>query len=167
MVDCYAPCGSQIAQGNYELRSDGFRSREMNSLSMEIQKMSDTLAANEIGRRAQLNRARGIQEILLPKAVTIRGLAVVCLFQPADEVAGDYYDMIQLPDNNWLLCLADVAGHGVGAAIGSAILESLVLQATEQYSAPRQILQFVNKRLLVLLTDELSATGKINRRLRD
>lgn len=36
---------------------------------------------------------------------------------PCHDVAGDYYDFIELPDNTLGIAVGDVAGHGVGAAL--------------------------------------------------
>lgn len=145
---------ARIAHGDYEIKTNRFRSREMNELSDAINQMSKTLTANERDHRAQMDRARRIQEHLLPNGEMVPGLAIAHLFQPAEEVAGDYYDLIGLDDGTWLFCLADVAGHGVAAAMGSAMLKSLVLHAAEWHREPVRILQFVNERLPALLPDE-------------
>lgn len=145
---------SRVAYGDYELNANGFHSREMNELSDAIQQMSETLSNNARDRRAQMDRARGIQEHLLPNGVVIPDLTVAHIFQPADEVAGDYYDLIRLPDDTWLICVADVSGHGVAAAMGAAMLKALVLHATERHGEPSKIMQFVNDRLPALLSDE-------------
>jgi len=145
---------SRIAQGDYDLKTNSFHCREMSELSIAIQQMSRTLAANQRERRAQMERARRIQEHLLPNGVAVPDLALAHFFQPADEVAGDYYDLILLPDNTWLICVADVTGHGVAAAMGSAMLKSLILHAAEHSVEPSDVLQFINHRLPGLLPDE-------------
>lgn len=145
---------SRIAHGDYELKANGFRSREMNDLSIAIQQMSRVLADSERERRMQMVRAQRIQEHLLPNGVVVPGLAIAHWFQPADEVAGDYYDFIRLPDDTWLICVADVAGHGIAAAMGAAMLKALVLHAAEQHREPAMILRFINHRLPALLCDD-------------
>ncbi len=115
--------------------------------------MSRVLADSERERRMQMDRAERIQEHLLPNGVVVPGLAVAHWFQPADEVAGDYYDFIRLPDDTWLICVADVAGHGIAAAMGAAMLKALVLHAAEQHREPSTILRFINHRLPALLCD--------------
>ena len=145
----------RIAGGDYDVKAAPFRSRELDALSGAIQRMTERLAANQRERAAQLDRARRIQQRLLPNGVTIPGLDVARVFEPAEAVAGDYYDMIRLRDGTWLICVADVSGHGVAAAMGSAMLKSLVMRATEQHREPRRILKFVNDRLPGLLDEEL------------
>ena len=145
---------SRIAHGDYELKANGFRSREMNNLSGAIQQMSKILSDDERDRRMQMDRAQRIQEHLLPNGVVVPGLSVAHWFQPADEVAGEYYDFLRLPDDTWLICVADVAGHGISAAMGSAMLKALVSHAAEHHREPLEILRFINQRLPALLADE-------------
>ena len=101
-----------------------------------------------------MDRAKTIQEHLLPVDVQIPGLSTTCVFQPAETVAGDYYDFIDLQDGTWLICVADVIGHGVPAAMGSAMLKELILHASDHHQNPRHILKFVNSKLPNLLPDE-------------
>ncbi|WP_425400184.1 PP2C family protein-serine/threonine phosphatase [Aeoliella sp.] len=144
----------RIANGDYEVNANDFHCREMNDLSNAVEQMSKILADDERNRRVQMDRARRIQEHLLPNGVEVPGLRIAHLYQPADEVAGDYYDFLRLSDDTWLICVADVAGHGISAAMGSAMLKALVLHAAEQHREPSKILQFMNERLPALLCDE-------------
>ncbi len=143
----------RIANGHYEVNSNGFRCREMNDLSSAVEQMSKILADDERNRQMQMDRARRIQEHLLPNGVEVPGLRIAHLYQPADEVAGDYFDFIRLPDDMWLICIADVAGHGISAAMGAAMLKALMLHAVEQHREPSKVLQYINNRLPALLCD--------------
>lgn len=145
---------SHIARGEYAQSCETFRNREMDTLSSAIQRMSTSLAENERDRHMQMERARRIQDRLLPNGVEVPGLHIAHVYEPADEVAGDYYDLIRLPDSTWLICMADVSGHGIAAAMGAVMLKALVLHAVENCCAPRDVLRFVNQRLPALLADE-------------
>ncbi len=145
---------ARVAQGDYAVNMDAFRTRELIGLSGAIHRLAKTLAANEQDRLVQMDRARRIQEHLLPNGVKVPGLAVAHLFEPADAVAGDYYDLIRLPDDTWLVCVADVTGHGVAAAMGSAMLKALVMHSIERHRDPQSILRFINQQLPRLLPSE-------------
>lgn len=145
---------ARIAAGHYDVPFNGFHTRELHELSIAIQAMTESLATNEQDRRSQMEQARRIQENLLPGAVEVAGLSVAHVFAPADSVAGDYYDLIQLPDQTWLVCVADVTGHGIPAALGSVILKTVLQSAVEHHVDPGRILQYVNQRLIVLLPDQ-------------
>jgi len=59
-----------------------------------------------------------IQKSLLPqKNPEIAGFKISSIWEPTKVVSGDYYDFINLQDNNVGIVLADVCGHGFPAAL--------------------------------------------------
>lgn len=139
----------RIAAGNLGVVAPSFQSQEMDRLSKAITSMSLSLQKNDRERHLQMEKAQQIQEHLLPGSVSIPGLQMAHLFRPADIVAGDYYDFISLPDGTWLICLADVTGHGIPAAMGATMLKSLLLAATEEPPFdPVSIITEINRRFV-------------------
>ncbi len=75
----------------------------------------------------ELQRAQEIQQALLPKQVPqIPGFDVAGLWQPARMVGGDYFDVLALGDNKLGICIADVVGKGVSAALLMANVQAAV-----------------------------------------
>jgi len=73
----------------------------------------------------QLRVARSIQQGLLPQKIpTVPGLDIAPLIKFCLDVAGDYYDVIQLNDGRMVLSIGDVSGKGVGAALLMANLQA-------------------------------------------
>ena len=72
----------------------------------------------EIGREIQ----RGFLPASLPRP---DGWEVAAVFRPARQVAGDFYDMFELPCGSVMLVVADVCDKGVGAALFMALFRSL------------------------------------------
>ena len=136
----------EIATGRLGTRTGQFHSAELAYLADEINAMSESLAEADQQRSLQMAKARKIQQHLLPGDVDTPGLEVACLFEPAEDVAGDYYDLLPLADGTFLLCVADVTGHGVPAAMSAAMLKALLAEASERWSSPRDILDFINRR---------------------
>ncbi len=58
-----------------------------------------------------------IQQQLLPPVPEIPGYSVAAGTLPAQEVGGDCYDMIRLPDGRFLMTIADVSGKGAPASL--------------------------------------------------
>lgn len=140
----------QIAAGELGVESPECGSREMQQLSAAVNSMSRTLQSSDDERRAQMKKAQRIQQHLLPNGIQIPGLQTGHVFEPADTVAGDYYDFLPLPDGSWLICVADVTGHGVPAAMGAAMLKSLLLAACEQPPfEPQAVLTEINRRFAI------------------
>lgn len=73
----------------------------------------------------EMDKAREIQEGLLPKKIPqVRGLEVAGTWQPASEVGGDYFDVMKFSDRKIGVCIGDVAGKGISAALLMATLQA-------------------------------------------
>ncbi len=79
----------QIARGQLGAQAGLFKTRELEYLAGEVNSMSTSLAQIDQDRRQQMDKAHHIQEHLLPHDVSMPGLAVAHLHQPAVEIAGD------------------------------------------------------------------------------
>jgi len=66
----------------------------------------------------ELSIARKVQEGMLPHDMpNTPGLIIAAKSRFCTEVAGDYYDIIELGDNRTVLAIGDVSGKGAGAAL--------------------------------------------------
>lgn len=74
--------------------------------------------------KADLEAAREIQFSLVAETEVRSGaVSIHAEMQPADSVGGDYYDVIELGGGRLAFVLADVAGHGLPAALLMALLQ--------------------------------------------
>ena len=88
---------------------------------------ADRLEAELARRSKDLRVARSVQRALLPSRVPrVEGIEAAWHYQPADEVGGDLYDLIALPDGKIFLFLADAMGHGVQAALVAASVQGII-----------------------------------------
>jgi len=144
----------QIARGRFGIQIAPFRTAELRYLAEAINAMSSSLAALDSERRQQMAKARRIQQHLLPAAMHAPGVEIVQFYQSASEVAGDYYDILRLADESWLVCVADVTGHGIPAALEAVMLKALLVQASEQSGDIARVLEFINRRFMALCLPE-------------
>jgi sigma-B regulation protein RsbU (phosphoserine phosphatase) len=78
-------------------------------------------------QEAELRAASEIQMHLLPREIPrLKGLEVACAWQPARSVGGDYFDVLALAPGRIGVCIADVSGKGMTAALLMANLQALV-----------------------------------------
>ncbi len=138
----------QIASGKLGVQIDAASSAELRFLSDEVNAMSRALAEADRYRAFQMAKARQIQQHVLPSRRSIAGLTISSMFAPADEVGGDYYDVMPHSDHRVLICVADVTGHGVAAAMTTMLLRALVHTAAELYDSPLEIVQLVNRQFV-------------------
>jgi sigma-B regulation protein RsbU (phosphoserine phosphatase) len=68
--------------------------------------------------RGELDAASEVQRQLLPAEVPrIAGYELAAHYAPAREVAGDYYDVIELGGGRWVVVIADVSDKGLPAGL--------------------------------------------------
>ena len=70
--------------------------------------------------RKELELASRMQNMLIPKPSTLpknKRILVSSYYKPHFEVGGDYFDYIQMGDDEFGFCIADVSGKGMSAAL--------------------------------------------------
>jgi sigma-B regulation protein RsbU (phosphoserine phosphatase) len=73
----------------------------------------------------QIAEARAFQQSLLPDAeATLNGSRIACRYTPCSSLGGDLYDYAPGDSGQTALLIADVSGHGVSAAMLTAIVKS-------------------------------------------
>ncbi len=93
---------------------------------------------------AELDVTRRIQQMLLPKKVeleTITNLDIAGFMEPAEEVGGDYYDVLQY-DNRILFGIGDATGHGLESGMLAFMTQSAVRTLLEH--GEMEIVKFLN-----------------------
>jgi signal transduction histidine kinase/serine phosphatase RsbU (regulator of sigma subunit) len=73
------------------------------------------LRADNIRLNAEIEVTQRIQQMLLPKTEELEkivGLDIAGFMEPAEEVGGDYYDVLQ-SNGRILFCIGDATGHGL------------------------------------------------------
>ena len=103
--------------------------------------------AVEKGRlERELQVAREVQASLLPRGVpTLAGWEFAARWQPAREVAGDFYDFIPLSPLSLGLLIADVTDKGMPAALFMANSRSLLRASVSEVLQPAESLKRANR----------------------
>lgn len=96
--------------------------------------------------------ARTLQQTLIPPSTPdVPGLEVGTAYRPAGrgaEVGGDFYDVFQLGDGDWVATLGDVSGKGVDAAVVTALVRHTVRALAVSEQSPAELLRRLNEILL-------------------
>lgn len=103
-------------------------------------------------RRQQLQKereweeARRIQRRLLPETLpALRGCQMVAEWRPALVVGGDYFDVLKFSEESAGLCIADVCGKGLPAALLMANLQAAVRAHGAGAAAPSSLCEQLNR----------------------
>ncbi|HLP43314.1 MAG TPA: PP2C family protein-serine/threonine phosphatase [Fibrobacteria bacterium] len=96
-----------------------------------------------------LDRARAIQNSLLPATFPTRGLRrAASRYIPAGKVGGDYYDCFELEPGVLGMVVADVSGHGIAAALVMSMFKALLHNFATLDRSPAAALQRINRTFL-------------------
>jgi sigma-B regulation protein RsbU (phosphoserine phosphatase) len=112
---------------------------------------NEIAAGRERRRRAaddqrELEEARRIQRKLLPASIPqIDGCEIATQWQPASGVGGDCFDAIGFGPAKLGLCIADVVGKGIPAALLMSNLQAAVRAFATEAAHPAELCQQVNR----------------------
>jgi sigma-B regulation protein RsbU (phosphoserine phosphatase) len=124
--------------------------------NVELQRSVELGTARIELQERELQRAEEIQRSLLPSQIPqIPGFEVAAAWQPARTVGGDYYDVLRLGGRRLGICIADVVGKGVSAALLMANVQAAVHAFASETECPAGLCAKVNR----LLCENI-ATGK-------
>src|SRR5262249_20270280 len=114
-------------------RASGFDADEMKFLDAAAEQISLGIRNFRLkSQERELTEARLIQERLLPKDIPqISGCEIAAAWRPARTVSGDYFDVLKFDEQRAALCIADVSGKGMPAAL----LMSNVQAAVKAFAA--------------------------------
>jgi hypothetical protein len=89
-------------------------------------------------------QAREIQQTLLPREMpSFDRLELSGVWQPARTMGGDYYDLLKLSDHELAVCIGDVAGKGMPAALLMSGLQAAVRASAS--NSPRDLCERVRR----------------------
>ena len=124
----------------------------------------DRLAETEQQAIERNRLALQLQHAIMPPAkgpIDMPGLRAAVRYRPAEKehlVGGDWYDAVALPTGDVLLCVGDVAGHGIDAATGMVSLRNALRGLAATGAGPAQLLTWLNL-VAYHLTDHVTATA--------
>lgn len=119
---------------------------------------NDELEREIRANKRELEMARNIQKGFVPRRIPDwNGLQFWVKFYPLTEVSGDFYDYFTIGSNKFGFMVCDVSGHGVPAALISAIAK--LSFNNHRYDSPAEVFSHVNLDILNYVKTEGYLTG--------
>ncbi|GIL31562.1 SpoIIE family protein phosphatase [Actinocatenispora comari] len=124
----------------------------------------DVTIISDIARRAALaienarihaeraDVSQAFQRALLPSALpTADGVTFAAEYEPAStgtDVGGDFYDVLELGADQWLMCIGDVCGKGAQAAALTGVVRDVIRVLVRDGRPLGRIVELLNQTLL-------------------
>jgi sigma-B regulation protein RsbU (phosphoserine phosphatase) len=105
------------------------RTAELRTANEQITRLNEQLRGENLRLGAELDVARRLQMMVLPperETREILDLDIACFMRPADEVGGDYYDVLKVGDTVYL-GIGDVTGHGLQSGVIMLMAQTALL----------------------------------------
>ncbi len=110
-------------------------------LKREVESQKDQL-------EHELEVVSAVQRKLLPKQLpVIDGFKLAVHYETSRYAGGDYYDILELPDNCWGFLIADAEGHSAPAAVLMAMTCALFRSYPGSAADPAEVLHYLNEHL--------------------
>ena len=124
---------------NSQLVSTLLKHVEAGRLARRSRRLSNQL-------QQEVDDARTIQQRLVPTAIPqVPGYSIAAAWEPAHTVGGDYYDVLRLDEEKVAVCIADVSGKGMAAALLMSNVQATLRAYASAEISPAQLCARLNR----------------------
>jgi sigma-B regulation protein RsbU (phosphoserine phosphatase) len=136
---------AKVAQRTSELAKSA---AELAQANQQITSLNDRLQSENFRLKTEVEVTRRLQQMILPRTnelALIPDLEIAGYMEPAAEVGGDYYDVLQ-EDGKVKIGIGDVTGHGLESGVVMLMVQTAVrtLMASDETS-PKRYLSILNR----------------------
>ncbi len=118
------------------------------SVIYAVYKYTKEAAIRQGAMEQEMRSAQEVQQILIPELLpSLRGYSVTSAYIPAQEVGGDFFQVIPGQEGDSWLILGDVSGKGLRAAMTVSLIVGMLRALTDYTAEPAEVLAVLNRRL--------------------
>lgn len=140
------------------------------SLALIILLRSNRQSRQQAILESEIASASEVQQVILPDAVeSVQGFGVKSVYEPAQEVGGDFFQTICDGEGGMIVIVGDVSAKGLPAAMLVSTVVGPIRSVVESTCAPDAILAHLNRRLIgrtkggfsTAIAAQISASGAV------
>lgn len=127
------------------------------AISIENSRLVKNLKEQE-RLKQEMEIAEDLQNKLCPPPPHVEGFEISTAMQPAEEVAGDYYDIIIDSDNHMWVVVGDVTGHGLTSGLIMMMCQTLFnsyVNDNSRLRTPKDVINDMNRILYFNIQNRL------------
>jgi sigma-B regulation protein RsbU (phosphoserine phosphatase) len=111
--------------------------QKLSARNKELEETAAKLTAVNERMKHDLEMAAQVQQAFLPTGPSeLSGACFAWTFRPCSHLAGDFLNVFQLDDRHVGLCIMDVSGHGIAAALLSVTAGHLLARVASPLTGP-------------------------------
>lgn len=105
----------------------------------------------------ELEIAKRIQTSILPRRQTNDDFEIAAIMKTAEDVGGDYYDIMRDKENNLWFAIGDVSGHGVTPGLIMMMAQSCFASSLKTHTniSPKDIITWINSHIFENINNRL------------
>lgn len=106
-----------------------------------------------------LSLARQIQASLLPRHLPeVSGIDLAAFNEPAQQIGGDYYDVLQIDQDHLGIAIADVSGKSIAGAMLMSVCRSVLRAQSPSSLSPAEVLKAINRVMSPDISEDMFVT---------
>ncbi|TAL39598.1 MAG: response regulator [Spirochaetes bacterium] len=123
--------------------------KELTIKNSELEKLNLQIQTRNVEIENELDMASNLQQCIFPVTYPEIGkFRFSVKFKPVEKISGDFFDFMVYDENHFSFILADVSGHGLPAALYSAMVKMAITSVEEQNLNPAAFMDGVNRFLI-------------------
>ena len=125
---------------------------ESNQYYIGILLNQDQSIKNKAIHKREVEMAAAIQNSILSKPIVNQRIAIDAKYYPLNEISGDTYHWVPLDADKYIVLLCDVIGHGIGSALVTTVISSIVRDLKIKWESSEIFLKDLNNSIIDLLS---------------
>jgi len=111
---------------------------------------NDFIISNEMYKQ-EIEMAVAIQNSILPKPIKKEKIVINANYYPLNKISGDTYHWESLDNHKYIVLLCDVLGHGIGSALVTTVISSILRDLKNEWTTSEAFLKALNNSIIKLL----------------
>jgi serine phosphatase RsbU (regulator of sigma subunit) len=122
---------------------------EIAAKNVQLEDLNQVVNARNAQMESDIDIACNLLESIFPKLFPeINGVIFDFRMSPYEKISGDFFEVTPMEDGKFMFIIADVCGHGVPAALYSALVKSTMMVKKEQFLSTADFITRINSYLI-------------------
>lgn len=122
---------------------------QLKTKNRELESLYKNIQTRNMEIEKELDIAGNLQRCLFPVSFPpVRGFEFALKYLPVEKISGDFFDFIVTGEDRFSFIFADVSGHGVPAALYSAMVKTALSSVSEKNLSPSESISETNRFLI-------------------